>query len=162
MPKKFLRRTWSRYSKLGRKRKKKQVWRRPTGRDNKMREKRKGYPAVVSIGYKKAKDEHKKIVKINNLKDLDKIQKDEIIILGKMGKKKKIEIARKAKEKKIEISNLNIEKFLKSIEKKEEKKKVEEKPKENKKEESKLKEETKEEHRSVYPKTLNEGAKNES
>jgi len=37
--KKFLRRTWSRYSKLGRKRKKKQKWRKPTGRDNKMREK---------------------------------------------------------------------------------------------------------------------------
>jgi ribosomal protein L32E len=38
---KFLRRIWSRYSKLGKKRKKKQVWRKPRGRDNKMREKRK-------------------------------------------------------------------------------------------------------------------------
>lgn len=51
--KKFKRRTWSRYSKLGRKRKKKQVWRKPTGRDNKMREKRKSYPKVVSTGYEK-------------------------------------------------------------------------------------------------------------
>ena len=54
---KFLRRTWSRYSKLGKQRKKKQIWKAPKGRDNKMREKRKGYPAVVSIGYKKPQKE---------------------------------------------------------------------------------------------------------
>ena len=48
----FLRRVGSRFSKLGKGRKKKQKWRRPTGRDNKMREKRRGYPAVVKIGYK--------------------------------------------------------------------------------------------------------------
>ena len=51
MPK-FLRRISNRYSKLGKRRKKKQIWRRPTGRDNKMRERRKGYPARVSVGYK--------------------------------------------------------------------------------------------------------------
>ena len=134
---KFLRRTWSRYSKLGKKRKKKQVWRKPTGRDNKMREKRKGYPAVVSIGYKKDKKEHKKIVNVNTLKELENIQKDEIVILGKMGEKKKIEFAKLAKEKKIKISNLDTEKFLKNIEEKtkkkiEEKKKAEEKGKKKK------------------------------
>ena len=59
--KKFLRRTWNRYSKLGKRRKKKQVWRRPTGRDNKMREKRRGYPAVVSLGYRKEKNTRGKI-----------------------------------------------------------------------------------------------------
>ena len=125
---KFLRRTWNRYSKLGRKRKKKQIWRKPTGRDNKMREKRKGYPSVVSIGYKKNKKEHKKIVNVNMLKDLENIQKDEIVIFGKMGQKKKIEFAKLAKENKIKISNLNVEKFLKKIEEKA-KKKVEEKKK---------------------------------
>ena len=70
---KFLRRTSNRYSKLGRKRKKKQVWRKPKGRDNKMREKRRGYPAVVSIGYKKGK--HKTQIIINNVKDLEKKMK---------------------------------------------------------------------------------------
>ena len=134
---KFLRRTWNRYSKLGKRRKKKQIWRKPTGRDNKMREKRKGYPAVVSIGYKKGKKEHTKIVNVNSLKDLENIQKDEIVILGKMGEKKKIEFAKLAKKKKIKISNLNIEKFLKKIEDKtkkkiEEKKKAEEKGKKKK------------------------------
>ena len=115
---KFLRRTWSRYSKLGKRRKKKQVWRKPTGRDNKMREKRKGYPAVVSIGYRskrKSRDKlmDKKPVKINNLRELEKIKENEIAIIGGVGKKKKIEIANKAKEMKIELYNMNPEKFLK-------------------------------------------------
>ena len=46
---KFLRRTWSRYSKLGKRRKKKQVWRKPTGRDNKMREKRKRNGKLIAF-----------------------------------------------------------------------------------------------------------------
>ena len=139
---KFLRRTWSRYSKLGKRRKKKQVWRRPTGRDNKMRERRKGYPARVEVGYKTSEKGRKKIMKINNLKDLEKVQKDEIVILGKMGQKKKIEIVKKAKEKKIEISNLNVRKFLKKIEEKAKKKADEKKKLESKKtkKEEKIKE----------------------
>ncbi len=119
---KFLRRTSKRYSKLGKGRKKKQVWRRPTGRDNKMRERRKGYPAVVSVGYKTNKKEHKNIFRIENLNDFEKVQKEDVVIFGKMGKKKKIELAKKAKEMKIEISNLNIEKFLQSAVKKNPKK----------------------------------------
>ncbi len=66
---KFLRRIHNRYSKLGRRRKKKQIWRRPTGRDNKMRERRRGYPARVQIGYKK--NEHEEFETINNVKELD-------------------------------------------------------------------------------------------
>ena len=134
---KFLRRISSRYSKLGKRRKKKQVWRRPTGRDNKMRERRRGYPVRVSIGYKKG-EEIKKIV-ISNPKELEEIDKKAIIVVGNIGKKKKIEIAKKAKEMKIKLSNLNTNKFLeknkptkkeKKIEtKKDDKKKSEEKPK---------------------------------
>lgn len=142
---KFLRRTWNRYSKLGKKRKKKQVWRKPKGRDNKMREKRKGYPAVVSIGYKKKKKligmiENKKPIIIKNIKDLEKIKENELVILGKVGKKKKIEIAKIAKDKKIQIYNLNVKKFLEQIEKKEKpEKKIESKIKNNKKEKEKKK-----------------------
>ncbi len=117
--KKFLRRTWSRYSKLGLRRKKKQVWRRPTGRDNKMREKRGGYPAVVSIGYKKDKTsrgkvENKTMVMVNNLKDLQKVKKEEIAVIGKIGNKKRLEIAKKAKESNVPVYNLNLTKFLKN------------------------------------------------
>ena len=136
---KFLRRTWSRYSKLGKGRKKKQKWRRPTGRDKKMREKRKGYPVVVSIGYKKTKEQKTKSIIISNLKDLEKVKKDNTIIIGKVGKKKKIEIAKKAKEKNLQFFNLNPEKFLKQVEKKT-KKKVEEKSKKSKADDKKEKE----------------------
>ena len=114
----FTRRDTARFSRLGKNRKKKQIWKRPTGRDNKMREKRRGYPAVVSIGYKtdrpeRGKIDGKKTVIINNVKELGKIGKNEIAILGKVGKKKKLEIAKKAKESGIEIQNLNVNKFIK-------------------------------------------------
>jgi len=147
---KFLRRESSRYSKLGKKRKKKQTWRKPKGRDNKMREKRRGYPAIVSIGYGKNKKEKGKIngksIKIiKNLEDIKKISKNEIAILGKIGKKKIIEIVNYAKKEKIEILNLNIKKFVKKIEfqkkQKSEKKKIENKKVESKK--TKSKDETK-------------------
>ena len=78
---KFLRRSSDRYVKLGLRRKKNQQWRKPTGRDNKMREKRRGYPAVVQVGYIKDKDVRGKVkekipVKVHNLKDLEKIGKE--------------------------------------------------------------------------------------
>lgn len=131
---KFLRRIWHRHSKLGKGRKKKQVWRRPKGRDNKMRERRKGYPIVVSVGYKKNRSERKNIRVIRNIEDLKKIKKNEMIIIGNIGKKQKIEIAKKATEMKIPVQNINIKKFLKKFEKKEviEQKKTEKKEKKDK------------------------------
>ena len=109
---KFLRRLTSRYSRLGRKRKKKQTWRNPTGRHNKMREKRKGYPIIVSIGYRTEKSSRgnvkdKKPVKVMNVRDLDKVGKENIAIIGKVGRKKKIEIVKAAKEKNIQIANID-------------------------------------------------------
>ncbi len=123
---KFLRRSSDRYSKLGRKRKKKQVWRNPTGRHNKMREKRKGYPAIVSIGYRTEKSLRGKIkgkdpIRVMNVKDLGKLGKENIAIIGKVGRKKRIEIIKVAKEKNIEIANLGVEKI---VEKKETKGKI--------------------------------------
>lgn len=137
MPK-FLRRTHNRYSKLGKRRKKKQVWRRPTGRDNKMREKRRGYGSVVKIGYKKGEEE-KRII-ISNPNELENIGKKDLIIVGNVGKKKKIEIAKKAKAMKIKLYNLNAEKFLEEIEKLKEKEKVKKEAKTEKKKEVKSKE----------------------
>lgn len=113
MTKNFLRRTGDRYVKLGLGRKKKQKWRRPTGRDNKMREKLKSRPAVVSIGYKKPEQERKKLVEITNLDNLKKLKSNEIPVLGRVGKRRKIEIAKEAKKQNIKIKNLNINKTLK-------------------------------------------------
>ncbi|VVB80330.1 50S ribosomal protein L32e [uncultured archaeon] len=120
---KFLRRRWYSYGKLGLKRKKKQKWRNPNGRDNKMREKRRGYLAVVSVGYgtdRKSKGtiKGKKPVRVENLNDLKKIKQNEIAHLGKIGQKMKVEIAKYAKQNKIEVQNLNVNKFMKKLEKK--------------------------------------------
>jgi len=119
----FLRRSSDRYVKIGKREKKKQKWRKPTGRDNKMREKRRGYPAVVGIGYRKDKKSRwrlkdKKPILVKNLNDLKKINKDEIAIIGKIGKKKKIEIIKEAEERKINFFNINTKKFLKKYEEK--------------------------------------------
>ena len=125
MKKKFLKRDTARFSKFGKRRKKLLSWRKPKGRDNKMREKRKGYPVVVSIGYKNSgrkKTENKKGRIIKNIKDLEKLNKNNFIIVGNIGQKKKIEIVKKAKEMKIKLKNINIKSFLKKIEKKETKK----------------------------------------
>lgn len=150
---KFLRRKVHAYSKLGKGRKKKQVWRKPTGRDNKMREKRKGRPTVVSLGYRSEKNsrntlKNKKPLIIMNPSDLKKVSKDNIAIIGSIGKKKKLEIAQKAKEMKIQIYNMNPDKFIEKNKKPEKKKtetkkseKKEERKTEKKKEESKTKEE---------------------
>jgi len=88
-----------------------------------MREKRKGVPVSVSIGYRsdkkfRGKIQGKQIVFVKNLQQLEKVGKDKIIIVGKIGNKKKLEIAKKSKERGIQIQNLNVEKFLKTIEKK--------------------------------------------
>lgn len=122
MSKEFKRRSWTRASRLGKNRKNKQTWRRAKGRHNKVREKRKGYPIKVMIGFKTNKKErglleNKKPVIVNNLRELERIQRGEAAIIGKIGKRKMIEIIKKAKEKGILIENLNVDKILKKIEK---------------------------------------------
>ncbi len=118
---KFLRRNTTEHLKLGKKRKKKQKWRKPKGRDNKMREKRKGYPKTVSVGHKKNKKLRDKIngktpIIVYNVKELEKIGKGEIVIIGKVGKRKRLEILKKAQEKKIPVYNVN-KKFLEKLKK---------------------------------------------
>ncbi|MDO8623017.1 MAG: eL32 family ribosomal protein [archaeon] len=115
----FLRRAWMRTSKLGRKRKKEQKWRRPKGRDNKMREKRRSYPKTVMIGYGSPKKLRGKIgndipMIINNVADLSKLKENNIaIISANVGKKKRIEILKKAEENKIKILNTSLKKIQK-------------------------------------------------
>ena len=146
MVKKFLRRTWNRYAKLGKGRKKKQKWRNPTGRDNKMRLKKKGKPCTVSIGYGTNKEtrgmlKEKTPVKISNINDLKKLKENQIGLIGNIGVKKKIEIAQYCLDNKIILSNLNPKSFLKNnkIKKKEkvEDKKTKKESKEKVKEEKK-------------------------
>ena len=136
MRKKFLRRDAKRFKKFGKGKGKKAKWRKPTGRDNKMREKRRGYPPVVGIGERKmkkgrGKSEGKTPVIISAPNDLSKMKKNEIGIVGNVGRKKKIEIAKKSEQMKIRLKNLNSKSFLKKIDKetKKEKKPEKEEPK---------------------------------
>ncbi len=112
---KFLRRNIGFHLRIGKRRKRKQVWRKPKGRDNKMRECRKGRAPIVSIGYKRKK-EKKNIFRVYNVKDLENIKKGDLIILGKVGKKNKTEILKKALEKGVNFQNINTKKFFKKNE----------------------------------------------
>ena len=102
---KFVRQNTARHSRLGKRRKKLQKWRKPKGRDSKMRLKRKSYSSTVKIGYKSSL-KNKKPILIHNLKELEKIGKDGKIILSKIGAKKKLEIISAAEKRKIEIINI--------------------------------------------------------
>ena len=115
---KFLRRKWYAFSKLGRGRKKKQVWRKSKGRHAKIREKRKSYPKMPSPGFKHPLAERgmiqgKKPVIVQNIKDILKIKKNEIAVMSSnTGSLKRYEIAKKASELNINFSNFDSAKFL--------------------------------------------------
>lgn len=112
---KFLRRDVSRYSKLGKGRRKKQKWRGAKGRDNKIRLNMAGYPSAPAVGYKSKKSESGKIngfvpVLVRNANDLNKVGKESAaIISARIGAKKRLEIIKKADEMKIKILNLSKE-----------------------------------------------------
>ncbi len=142
----FLRRDWNKKSKLGRKRKKKQIWRKPKGRHNKLREKFRGKSKQPSIGYgsdriAKGKINGMRPIIVNNVQELldSRSKKDISVIISKtVGILKKIDIAKKAIELNIKIMNLDAEQFLNKIEDiKKEKKKEQEKEIKKKEEEKK-------------------------
>ncbi|MCX8179480.1 MAG: 50S ribosomal protein L32e [Candidatus Aenigmarchaeota archaeon] len=88
-------------------------WRRPRGRDNKMRKKEKSKGRRPSVGFgapKSLRGLHPsgfREVLIANVNDLEKINKEKEAarISSKVGKKKRIEIINKAKELGIKILN---------------------------------------------------------
>ena len=88
-------------------------WRRPRGRDNKMRIKEKAKGKRPSVGFGAPKDlkglhpSGFKEVMVANVNDLMKINKDKEAarIISKVGKKKKVEIVNKAKELGIKVLN---------------------------------------------------------
>jgi len=88
-------------------------WRRPRGRDNKMRKGEKAKGKRPSIGYGAPKEtrflhpsgfREVLIANVNELKKIDPI-KEAVRISSKVGKKKKIEIINKAKELEIKVLN---------------------------------------------------------
>lgn len=135
---KFLRIGYTQYSKLGLRRMKKQKYRKGKGGENKMRLKMKGHLRNVSIGFRSEKKTRDLImglkpVLIYGAKDIEKLKKDEIGVVAKIGSKKKIEIADYAIKNNIRLSNLNSKKFMEKIEEERKKAKEEKKSREEKK-----------------------------
>ena len=119
----FLRQGYWRYSKLGLRRKKKLVYRKAKGRDNKVRLQEKGRLVKVKIGFKKSNKERgfvkgAKPVIVRSIEDLKKIKKNEIAIIGKLGMKKKLALVKYADENNLRLSNVNPKKFIKKVEEK--------------------------------------------
>ena len=116
----FRRRGWYKHKRIGKGKRRMVGWKKPKGRDNKMRESRKGRPPLVSIGYKRSNEGGKRIT-VYNVRDLENAGKGSLVILGKVGRKNKTEIVKKAHSMGITFQNLNIKKFLKTENKNESK-----------------------------------------
>ena len=120
--KKFLRAGYWKYSKLGLRRKNKQVYRKAKGGDNKVRLNEKGRLKKVKVGYRHDKKARGLVnglqpVMIYHTDDLKKIQTHQIGIIAKMGHKKRLVIATEAQKKNIRLTNLNAKKFITRIQK---------------------------------------------
>ncbi|MEK6871297.1 MAG: eL32 family ribosomal protein [Nanoarchaeota archaeon] len=117
--KKFIRSGYWRFSKLGLRRKKKQIYRKPKGQGNKVRLNEAGRITRVKIGFGRnrklrgiIRNKNMRPVRVRNIDDLRKIQKNEIGIVAKMGGRKKMQIAEYAREHKIILQNFNPKKFI--------------------------------------------------
>ena len=112
MSKKFIRTDFNRFSKLGKGRKKLQVWRRARGSHSKIRRKRRGYPVMPGIGYRTPRVSSGLIkglrpVVVHNMAEVQSLDKKAIIILSAtVDARKKLDIIKKAQEKGISILNI--------------------------------------------------------
>jgi len=107
---KFTRQDTTRLLRLGKHRKKLRKWRRPRGKHNKVRLKRTGYPVQPGIGFRKPKSLQGRVsnlypILVYNAKSLEKLSKDNIVIIARVGAKKKLEIMKKAQEMGIKLAN---------------------------------------------------------
>jgi large subunit ribosomal protein L32e len=120
---KFIRQESWRYDRLA------ENWRKPKGKDNKMRKQKSGMPAIVKIGYRgprAARGLHPSGYSdnlVHNTAELAKLdpKKDAARIGHTVGKKKKIEIINKALE--LGIKVLNPSNLISKMQKEKEKKK---------------------------------------
>ena len=107
---KFRRKDWHKKIKLGSKDKKNVKWRGAKGRQNKIRLGIRGHNKRPKIGWGTKKDERGKVAgffvaRVENLSELENINKDTAIVIASVGEKKKEDIIRVANERKIKILN---------------------------------------------------------
>lgn len=143
MSKRFKTQDYFRYPKLGAK------WRKPKGRQSKLREKKGGSGMKVSIGYGTHGRKHIHVV--SSFGELEKA-KGEILIAGNVGAKKAALLAERAKQ--LGIAVLNMKKVRKSVKKQREL----EKRRQEKKKEKQEKKEVKAEKGEVETKASGETA----
>jgi len=109
---KFIRTDSFRYFKIGKNRKKLQVWRRAKGVHNKLRRQRKGHPAIPTVGYMAPRKTVNKIdnktpMLVHNVAELSALNKSmHIAIIARIGAKKKIDVLKKAEELGIKVLNV--------------------------------------------------------
>jgi len=101
---KFLRTNTYKFKRIGGT-KKKQIWRKPRGRHNKLREKIKGKPIKPTIGFKKAETKKPVLRNVECLRDIESIAKGQEVIISRIGKKKRKMLIEKLKEKGAKILN---------------------------------------------------------
>jgi len=89
---------------------------------SKMRHRFKGYPIMISKGWRSPADvrgldnKGNETVLIHSLSELDKVSKHQtIIIAGTVGNKKRLAIIEKAEELKIPVVNIKVDKFKSKI-----------------------------------------------
>lgn len=102
-------------------------WRKPKGKQNKMRLKKRGYRRIVKIGYgspaavKNVLKTGLKAILVKSLKDIKNLdpKKEEIILSKNIGLKKKVEIIKKSGEIGLNIANIkDTGLFMKDVEEK--------------------------------------------
>jgi len=106
----FLRPGWYRMGRVGKKIKRKQVWRKPKGGGSKIKKRERGYPARPTIGWGSAKEIKNQVqgfnfVRIQNVSQLNNLGKVKAVMIASVGKKKKAEVKKKAEEMGIKILN---------------------------------------------------------
>lgn len=106
----FYRNQWWKFWKFENKLK----WKKPKGNDNPMRLKLKGYPPVVSVGYRTPKiirglhPSGRRPVVIHNVAELEGLNPEEVIVYvsGKVGLRKREAIVKAALEKGFVVANV--------------------------------------------------------
>ena len=106
----FIRQDTSRLLRLGKLRRKLRKWRRPRGKHNKVRLKRAGYPVQPGIGYRSPSIVHGRVsgllpALVHNVSQLEKLGKENIAVIARVGAKKKLDILKKAQELGVKIAN---------------------------------------------------------
>lgn len=138
------------------------VWRRPKGRQNKMRLHKKGYARARSTGFGSPKavyglsQEGLKQIVVNNLAELSLLdpKTDGAIISRAVGDKKRAELLNLAKEKNITVLNITHDAFQKRLEESAATKKLHQKEvakRKDTKEKAAKKKETKKEEKKAEP-----------